>query len=154
MRPSIASLPSWYVWLYHLPILIRMHYLHIIIAFSIQRTTCFYYHCLYSRLDALPGHPDRQRADRCSVSALPCCLACAPWHAQTLFPQPLPGMRSATGQLDSLCEAELLLSSTRRLPKSRFPEYPLRGSNPRPMAHKTIALTTELRELVGRCTSS
>ena len=25
-------------------------------------------------------------------------------------------------------------------------EYSLRGSNPRPMAHKTIALTTELRE--------
>ena len=25
--------------------------------------------------------------------------------------------------------------------------YSLRGSNPRPMAHKTIALTTELREL-------
>ena len=26
--------------------------------------------------------------------------------------------------------------------------YSLRGSNPRPMAHKTIALTTELRELL------
>ena len=26
------------------------------------------------------------------------------------------------------------------------PQYSLRGSNPRPMAHKTIALTTELRE--------
>ena len=30
-------------------------------------------------------------------------------------------------------------------------EYPLRGSNPRPMAHKTIALTTELR---GLCTQT
>ena len=27
--------------------------------------------------------------------------------------------------------------------------YSLRGLNPRPMAHKTIALTTELRELEG-----
>ena len=26
--------------------------------------------------------------------------------------------------------------------------YPVTGSNPRPMAHKTIALTTELRGLV------
>ena len=26
--------------------------------------------------------------------------------------------------------------------------YSLRGSNPRPMAHKTIAITTELRELL------
>ena len=32
--------------------------------------------------------------------------------------------------------------------------YSLWGSNPRPMAHKTIALTTELRELLqprGHC---
>ena len=28
--------------------------------------------------------------------------------------------------------------------------YPLRGSNPRPMAHKTIALTTELREQLAK----
>ena len=29
-----------------------------------------------------------------------------------------------------------------------LPKYSLQGSNPRPMAHKTIALTTELRELL------
>ena len=28
--------------------------------------------------------------------------------------------------------------------------YSLRGSNPRPMAHKTIALTTELRERLSQ----
>ena len=32
-------------------------------------------------------------------------------------------------------------------PLTAMATYSLRGSNPRPMAHKTIALTTELREL-------
>ena len=33
--------------------------------------------------------------------------------------------------------------------KANFITYSLRGSNPQPMAHKTIAPTTELRELLG-----
>ena len=45
----------------------------------------------------------------------------------------------------------------RRKARARRGEYSLRGSNPRPMAHKTIALTTELRELrtyAKRCASA
>ena len=44
--------------------------------------------------------------------------------------------------------AELLVN------KHALRKYSLWGSNPRPMAHKTIALTTELRELAACSTTS
>ena len=44
-------------------------------------------------------------------------------------------------QMLAIKEKELVIS-----PFLDFKTYSLWGSNPRPMAHKTIALTTELRE--------
>ena len=43
--------------------------------------------------------------------------------------------------------SKTLLTEVEEVMHQRARKYSLWGSNPRPMAHKTIALTTELREL-------
>ena len=48
------------------------------------------------------------------------------------------------GEANSICDI-----SPTRLVNTWHRIYSLRGSSPRPMAHKTIALTTELRELAS-----
>ena len=55
-------------------------------------------------------------------------------------------MREALGSIPSVSTSFFAASGELEKPDGRTNRYSLRGSNPRPMAHKTIALTTELRE--------
>ena len=50
-----------------------------------------------------------------------------------------------TSEMSTVGASEPFDNANARTPKHAH-NYSLRGSNPRPMAHKTIALTTELRE--------
>ena len=58
-------------------------------------------------------------------------------------PQARPAVRSIRLRPARARKASHCLNNAR---KDQIFPYSLRGSNPRPMAHKTIALTTELRE--------
>ena len=55
------------------------------------------------------------------------------------------GVRRTTSEVSTVGAPEPLDNANPRAHKHAH-NYSLRGSNPRPMAHKTIALTTELRE--------
>ena len=69
------------------------------------------------------------------------------WPISPKWPSPL---RSYTFRYTFLCVpgglSTFLLLAELLINKHALRKYSLRGSNPRPMAHKTIALTTELRE--------